>query len=102
MYFQLDYDFQPVADPDHPGRVLDLHALYNGLMKNMQAKVRYNMNELKADCYSLWMATPEAERAALLSTPAFARVDVETWPLLCAYFNSQRKQVCILNVIHYL
>ncbi|ONK58164.1 uncharacterized protein A4U43_C09F8870 [Asparagus officinalis] len=63
---QKDYEFLP-QDPYCP---LKLLVIYRGIKTKMQERVRGNRNQVKMECYELWLKTPEEKRRALFQEKA--------------------------------
>ncbi|ONK66885.1 uncharacterized protein A4U43_C06F13070 [Asparagus officinalis] len=83
-----DYEFLPL-DPNQP---LSRNIVYRGMKSQLQERVRYNRCQVKQECFEVWKNTPEAEREALWTTPAFSWIDRDSWENLCAYYDSEDKK----------
>ncbi|ONK68608.1 uncharacterized protein A4U43_C05F13920 [Asparagus officinalis] len=58
----------------------------------MQERVRGNRNQVKKECYELWLETPQEKRDDLFKTEVFEGIDKRWWDDLCKLFSSNRKQ----------
>ncbi|ONK64055.1 uncharacterized protein A4U43_C07F21630 [Asparagus officinalis] len=85
---QKDYEFLPL-DPNQP---LSRNIVYRGMKSQLQERVRYNRCQVKQECFEVWKNTPEAEREALWTIPAFSWIDRDSWANLCAYYDSEDKK----------
>ncbi|ONK66650.1 uncharacterized protein A4U43_C06F10550 [Asparagus officinalis] len=85
---QKNYEFLPL-DPNQP---LNRNIVYRGMKSQLQERVRYNRCQVKQECFEVWKNTPEAEREALWTTPAFSWIDRDSWDNLCAYYDSEDKK----------
>ncbi|ONK72401.1 uncharacterized protein A4U43_C04F19040 [Asparagus officinalis] len=66
---QKDYEFLPV-DPYCP---LNIPAIHRGVKIKMQERVRGNRNQVKKECYELWLETPQEKRDDLFKTETEAK-----------------------------
>ncbi|ONK58418.1 uncharacterized protein A4U43_C09F12310 [Asparagus officinalis] len=85
---QKDYEFLP-QDPYCP---LNLPVIYRGIKTKMQERVRGNRNQVKMECYELWLKTPEEKRRALFQEKVFEGIDENWWGELCSFYSSKSKQ----------
>ncbi|ONK60803.1 uncharacterized protein A4U43_C08F22790 [Asparagus officinalis] len=85
---QKDYEFLPV-DRYCP---LNIPAIHRGVKIKMQERVRGNRNQVKKECYELWLETPQEKREDLFKTEVFEGIDKRWWDDLCKLFSSNRKQ----------
>lgn len=86
---QKDYQFLP-EDPYCP---LNLPVIYRGLKTKMQERVRGNRNQVKTECYELWLKTPVEKRRDLFKEKVFEGVSEKWWDNLCEFYSSKSKQV---------
>ncbi|ONK72527.1 uncharacterized protein A4U43_C04F20340 [Asparagus officinalis] len=85
---QKDYEFLP-QDPYCP---LNLPVIYRGIRTKMQERVQGNRNQVKMECYELWLKTPEEKRRALFQEKVFEEIDENWWGDLCSFYSSKSKQ----------
>ncbi|ONK73260.1 uncharacterized protein A4U43_C04F29070 [Asparagus officinalis] len=83
-----DYEFLP-QDPYCP---LNLPIIYRGIKTKMQERVRGNRNQVKTECYELWLKTLEEKRRALFQEKVFEGIDKNWWGVLCSFYSSKSKQ----------
>ncbi|ONK54825.1 uncharacterized protein A4U43_UnF10960 [Asparagus officinalis] len=84
-----DYEFLP-QDPYCP---LNLPVIYRGIKTKMQERVRGNRNQVKMECYELWLKTLEEKRRALFQEKVFEGIDENWWGDLCSFYTSKSKQM---------
>ncbi|ONK68082.1 uncharacterized protein A4U43_C05F7230 [Asparagus officinalis] len=70
-----DDEFLPV-DPYCP---LNIPAIYRGVKIKMQERVQGNRNQVKKECYELWLETPQEKRDDLFKTEVFEGIDKRWW-----------------------
>ncbi|ONK71801.1 uncharacterized protein A4U43_C04F12520 [Asparagus officinalis] len=83
-----DYEFL-LVDPYCP---LNIPATHRCVKIKMQERVRGNRNQVKKECYELWLETPQEKRDDLFKIEVFEGVDKRWWDDLCKLFSSNKKQ----------
>ncbi|ONK69191.1 uncharacterized protein A4U43_C05F20300 [Asparagus officinalis] len=87
LHEHKDYEF--LQDSYCP---INLPVIYRGIKTKMQERVRSNQNQVKTECYELWLKTPEEKRRALFKEKVFEGIAEKWWDDLCKFYSSKSKQ----------